>query len=172
MRIIEGYVFIGSFGEPLIENLFGPRKSQVLKYSENLESNGLALFEKEKQARETMAIYQKAMQRHLDELRTTPAYLWLKISENREEAEKAFAKSRDLAVIASDHNETGVGDILMGRRVEGKPSQYPLYGATMCLNGFATIRRLDDALYLASEANRQGGFSCQIARFKLKRLVA
>lgn len=170
MLIKQGYVFIGSFGNPLNEFLFGKPISPKQKNYENIQSNRLTLFEEVEQADKARKIFAQERSESKEDFKTTLAYLWLKIAEREAEAEAQFAKSKDLVVIASDHSKTGVGDILMGRKIEGKPTQYPLYGARMSQNGFAPILNLDAAKYIASEAHRQGEFEVTLARFKLRRL--
>ena len=170
MIIKQGYVFIASFGNPLIEHLFGPAKEEKERKWDNLQSNEITPFQTLDEAREVMQNYEAVMKKVIPDLKTNPAYLQLRIAEDEKEARKAFSKSKDLVVIAYDHTTGGVGDTLIGRRVDGKPGQYPLYGARMTQNGFATIQNFNNAEYIASEAQRQAGFGIKLARFKLKRI--
>ncbi len=168
MKETRGYVFIPRMRECGQEFLFGPSVNTAPKIYENLESNGLKPFEILGVARLGAQAYARSMGAQISSIGF--GYLEIRAAETEEEVEKTFAKSRDLIVIASDHTPGGIGDLLIGREVPGRPRRYPVYGAKMTLNGFKLIRNLGEAQHIAREEHRQAGLGITIARFKLRRV--
>jgi len=170
MRKIDGFVCIAT--AMLVDNikkeiLFGANVHFKGATAETFQDNGLVPFTSLKMARKG----ERTLITRKDFKNVKIAKIVMQLIETEKDIPLLIAKKNlVVAPIVSEHSET-TRVRLMGRYVKGRPSQYPLPGAQLELNGLKPFPNYGLAQEAANEASRQMD-RCQvlIGTFELKRL--
>jgi hypothetical protein len=175
MKHINGYICVANIDMPCEKFpnktqriMFGqPPEEDLLEYYPKeyscLELGGIKLFNNLEHA----LIGKYALDKRTTFSEVKVAGLELEIGETFEEIIENFSDRMPLIIIADRSRENNLTDIdFYGAHTECS-SVYPLYGGSLRFNNFKTIDKLNWAIFIAKEINRQGQMATKIATFKL-----
>lgn len=188
MNYLKGYTFIVDFGK--VEYMFGKNscKYNGKKY-ENLESNGLTLYETLIEAIKGGIDFIEKMKKHAQKTgvklrypgllekvrRIDVAELEMKIADSEKELKK-LVKEESLIVIKKEIDSGMTYITLHGEYTKGRRGDYFLPSASLYYNGFKPFKRnnrktaFERACYLIREINKQTKCQTALATFKLELL--
>jgi hypothetical protein len=169
MKEIEGFVCTAKFVKPAKqERLFGPNTGRSEFSHESFTSNGLVPFADLSSAIKSMGDLKK--RKDLDNPKVGLAEIKLRIAMFDDEIEQ-FRDSKNLIIIG---DLDGGYKILLGRPVENIPGVCHAPVSDLEMNGFKTIKKLEDAtdpfIGALHEIGRQGRLTSHLATFNFKRL--
>lgn len=161
MRTIKGFVLLAEFegsASKSVKVLFGPSVTIRDQSYENIESNGLKLF----QSKTEMKLPCKQLNRRELIINLHPAAIIFAIAENEIDLSR-LKRRRSFVVIQKSEG----GNHLIGRAVQGLPSRTTLYGADFSVNGNAPFNSLEATRACFNEVRRQGACEALIANFTM-----